>query len=139
MIAGERSFTFVIATVNNIKNIPPEFLRKGRFDDTFYVDLPNDEEREKILHIHINKRRDQDIRYIDIQDIARRMKGFSGADIEGIVKDAIEATFEQDVAELSNAALIDAIEQMHPLSDTMKDEIEEMREDYKKRSFKNAS
>lgn len=135
----KESFTFVIATVNNIKHIPPEFLRKGRFDDVFYVDLPNTEERETILRIHINKRRAQDLRNINVKDIARRMDGYSGADIEGIVKDAIEATFEQDVAELSNAALIDAIEQMHPLSDTMKDEIEEMREDYKKRSFKNAS
>ena len=135
----KESFTFVIATVNNIKNIPPEFLRKGRFDDVFYVDLPNDEEREKILRIHINKRRAQDLRYIDIQDIAWRMEGYSGADIEGVVKDAIEATFEQDVMTLSDTALIDAIEQMHPLSETMKDEIEEMREDYKKRNFKNAS
>ena len=67
------------------------------------------------------------------------MDGYSGADIEGIVKDAIEATFEQDVGELSNEALSDAIEQTHPLSETMKDEIEEMRKDYEKRSFKNAS
>ena len=122
-----------------IYTCPPEFLRKGRFDDVFYVDLPNDEEREKILRIHIKKRRAQDLRYIDIHDIAWRMEGYSGADIEGVVKDAIEATFEQDVSILSDTALIDAIEQMHPLSETMKDEIEEMRKDYKKRNFKNAS
>lgn len=135
----KESFSFVIATVNNIKNIPPEFLRKGRFDEVFYVDLPDEQEREEILRIHINKRRPNDLKYIDIEKIAQKMDGFSGADIEGIVKDAIEATFEQDVSELSDEALIDAIEQTHPLSETMKDEIEEMRKDYEKRSFKNAS
>ena len=135
----KESFTFVIATVNNVKNIPPEFLRKGRFDEVFYVDLPDEREREEILRIHINKRRPNDLKYIDIEKIAQKMDGFSGADIEGIVKDAIEATFEQDVTELSNEALIDAIEQTHPLSETMKDEIEEMRKDYEKRNFKNAS
>lgn len=135
----KESFTFVIATVNNVKNIPPEFLRKGRFDEVFYVDLPDEREREEILRIHINKRRPSDLKYIDIEKIAQKMDGYSGADIEGIVKDAIEATFEQDVGELSNEALSDAIEQTHPLSETMKVEIEEMRKDYEKRSFKNAS
>ncbi len=135
----KKSLSFVIATVNNISKIPPELLRKGRFDDVFYVDLPNDHEREEILRIHIQKRRPSDLGYIDITNLARQMKGYSGADIEGIVKDAIEATFYQDVSTLSDEAIQDAMGNTHPLSETMKEEIDDMRQDYEKRSFKNAS
>ena len=135
----KKSLAFVIATLNTIKNIPPEFLRRGRFDEIFYVDLPTEYERAEILRIHINKRRPQDLRRINLQKIARRTDGFSGADLEGAVKDAVEETFNQGLNSLTDEALIDAINQMHPLSETMADEIKEMREDYAKRSFKNAS
>lgn len=135
----KESLTFVIATVNNIGSIPAEFLRKGRFDDVFYVDLPNEREREEILRIHVNKRRPGDLNHINIPRFAKEMNGYSGADIEGIVKDAVEATFDQDVSELSDLAIEDAMQNTHPLSETMKEEIEAMRKDYERRSFKPAS
>lgn len=135
----KKSLTFVIATLNTIKNIPPEFLRRGRFDEIFYVDLPDEYEREEILRIHISRRRPQDLSRINLQKIARRTEGFSGADLEGAVKDAVEETFNQGLNSLTDEALIDAINQTHPLSETMADEIKDMREDYAKRSFKNAS
>lgn len=135
----KKSLTFVIATLNTIKNIPPEFLRRGRFDEIFYVDLPTEEERTEILRIHIERRRPRDLPRIDLQEIAQMTDGFSGADLEGVVKDAVEETFNQGLNFLTDAALIDAVDQTHPLSETMKDEIAEMREDYAKRSFKNAS
>lgn len=135
----KKSLTFVIATLNTIKNIPPEFLRRGRFDEIFYVDLPDEYEREEILRIHISRRRPQDLSKINLQRIARRTEGFSGADLEGAVKDAVEETFNQGLNSLTDDALIDAINQTHPLSETMADEIKDMREDYAKSSFKNAS
>lgn len=135
----KKSLTFVIATLNTIKNIPPEFLRRGRFDEIFYVDLPNEDERTEILRIHIERRRPQDLAHIDLQKISRRTDGFSGADLEGVVKDAVEETFNQGLNHLTDDALIDAVAQTHPLSETMRDEIAEMREDYAKRSFKTAS
>ena len=135
----KKSLTFVIATLNTIKNIPPEFMRRGRFDEVFYVDLPSEVERTEILRIHIQRRRPKDLPRIDLQRIAQMTNDFSGADLEGVVKDAVEETFNQGLNFLTDDALIDAVNQTHPLSETMHDEIAEMRDDYAKRSFKNAS
>ena len=135
----KKSLSFVIATLNTIKNIPPEFLRRGRFDEIFYVDLPTEVERTEILRIHIQRRRPYDLSRIDLRRIAQMTDGFSGADLEGVVKDAVEETFNQGLNFLTDDALIDAVNQTHPLSETMRAEIDEMRDDYSKRSFKNAS
>lgn len=135
----KKSLSFVIATLNTIKNIPPEFLRRGRFDEIFYVDLPTENERTEILRIHIQRRRPKDLSRIDLRRIAQMTDGFSGADLEGVVKDAVEETFNQGLNFLTDDALIDAVNQTHPLSETMRTEIDEMRDDYAKRSFKNAS
>lgn len=86
---------FVVATANNISKLPPELLRKGRFDEIFSVSFPNDDERRKIFEIHIKKRRSEDFQDIDISELVRITKGryFSGADIESIVKETIETAF----------------------------------------------
>ncbi|MBQ9479056.1 MAG: AAA family ATPase, partial [Selenomonadaceae bacterium] len=73
------SLAFVVATANNISILPPELLRKGRFDEIFYVDLPNEQERSKIFEIHINKRRPNDFANIDIKALVEKTKGYSGA------------------------------------------------------------
>lgn len=135
----KNSLVFVIATVNDISGIPPELLRKGRFDELFYVDLPNEDERKTILSIHIRKRRPQDLDHLDIDALARDMEGFSGADIEGVVKDALEECFYQKLDRLEERALSDAMTLAHPLKETMSEEIDAMLEEYKKRQFKNAS
>ena len=72
--------------------LPPELLRKGRFDEIFYVDFPNQSERAEILEVHLRKRKKDGSR-IDVQQLARKTDGFSGADLEGIVKDAVEQAF----------------------------------------------
>lgn len=135
----KNSLSFVIATVNNISSIPAELLRKGRFDELFYVDLPNAIEREDILRIHIEKRYSKDLKEIDLESIAQDMDGYSGADIEGVVKDALEECYCRNKCNLCEDALRDAMSQSHPLEEIMKDEIEEMRTGYEKRRFKNAS
>ena len=92
----KESPVFVVATANNIMNLPPELMRKGRFDEIFFVGLPNRTERRKIFEIHINKRRKNDMQYVDINKLVDLTEGYSGADIEGVVKDAIEDVFASD-------------------------------------------
>jgi len=130
---------FVVATANDIAKLPPELMRKGRFDEIFYVGLPVDEEREKIFRIHIGKRRADDLKKIRLSDLVIKTKGFSGADIEGVVKDAVEKAFVEGKDAVETQDLLDAIQNTHSLSEIMKDAIEKMAEEYKKRKFKNAS
>ena len=131
--------TFVVATANNITKLPPELLRKGRFDEIFYVGLPNAEERRRIFQIHLNKRRPQDLENINISELVNETDGFSGADIEGVVKDAIENAFADDKMSVQTKDIMNSIQETHPLSEIMEDELEKMEEEYENRKFKNAS
>lgn len=131
--------TFVVATANDITQLPPELLRKGRFDEIFYVGLPNDKEREKILKIHIGKRRPQDLKNIKVEDLVDETEGFSGADIEGVIKDAIESAFANDKAKVETKDILNAIKDTHSLSEIMKDALDKMKKEYESRKFKNAS
>lgn len=132
---------FVIATANNITKLPPELLRKGRFDEIFYVALPNLEERKKIFTIHIQKRSNgrNDLQKIDLQKLVDKTSGYSGADIEGVVKEAVEHAFVEDKPGLTTEYLLKAIENTHSLSEIMKDELDKMAKIYKDRKFKSAS
>ena len=131
--------TFVVATANDITQLPPELLRKGRFDEIFYVGLPNAEEREKIFQIHIKKRRPQDLRHIIIRDLVEKTDGFSGADIEGVVKDAVESAFADDKSSIQTLDILEAIKNTHSLSEIMKDALEKMSKEDETRKFKSAS
>lgn len=130
---------FVVATANNITKLPPELLRKGRFDEIFYVGLPNAEEREKIFQIHISKRRKQDLNNINVKALVDKTNGFSGADIEGVVKDAVEAAFADDKDGVKTEDLLEAVKNTNSLSEIMADSLKKMEEEYKSRKFKNAS
>lgn len=133
------SLTFVVATANDITKLPPELLRKGRFDEIFYVGLPDRAERETIFKIHIAKRRPTDLNSIDISKLVDKTEGFSGADIEGVVKDAIESAFSDDKASIQTSDILEAIKNTHSLSEIMKDALEKMKQEYETRKFKNAS
>ena len=133
------SLAFVVATANNISHLPPELMRKGRFDEIFYVDFPNQSEREKIISLHIGKRRSADLAKIDVAALARKMKGYCGADIESVVRDGIEAAFVAGKDHVTTEDLQAAIGRTHPISETMKDAIEEMDKTYKSKKFTNAS
>ena len=135
----KKSATFVVATANKIAQLPPEFLRKGRFDEIFYVDLPNKEERRKIFEIHLKKRRKADALKIDIERLADNTDGYSGADIESVVSESVENAFVMGSGGLTTEDVLNCIKDTHPLSETMKDELEEMSKEYKKRNFKKAS
>ena len=135
----KESLAFVVATANNIAKLPPELLRKGRFDEIFYVSLPNAKERRKIFEIHIGKRRKTDLQAIDLQKLVEKTNGYSGADIEGVVRDGIEEAFTSDRKSLTTADIVKAIEATHSLSEIMKDSLDQMSKLYKERKFKNAS
>ena len=133
------SLAFVLATANKIDSLPPELLRKGRFDETFYVDLPNLNERKKILEIHIKKRRKADINKISIDAIANKTEGYCGADLEGIVREAVESAFVKKKSALTTADILEAVENTHSLSEIMKDSIDDMKKIYEKLKLKSAS
>ena len=131
--------TFVLATANNITNLPPELLRKGRFDEIFYVGLPNSEERRKIFEVHIRKRRPGDLKNIDISGLVNKTDGYSGADIEGVVREGIENAFCNDRAALTTEDIMNAVSGTVSLSEIMKDDLKKMSEEYQKRRLKSAS
>lgn len=135
----KESPTFVVATANDILSLPPELMRKGRFDDIFFVGLPNQSEREKIIQIHIKKRRPQDLKNINIPVLAEKTKNFSGADIEGVIKDAVENAFADNKPFIQTNDILKAIENTHCLYEIMKNSIDKMDAIYKERKFKNAS
>lgn len=133
------SLAFVVATANDITKMPPELLRKGRFDEVFYIGMPNHKERENIFRIHILKRRPQDLKYIDLLELADKTNGFSGADIEGVVRDAVESAFISKAESLSTELLLQIIKKTNSLSEMMSDSIKDMEELYKNNKLKNAS
>ncbi len=133
------SAAFVVATANDITKLPPELLRKGRFDEIFYVPLPNEEERRKIFEIHLNKRRKKDINGIDIDRLVSETEGYSGADIEGVVSESVESVFVKGSGKLTTEDILECIHNTHSLSEIMKEPLEEMAKLYEDRKFKKAS
>ncbi|MEG3978928.1 AAA family ATPase, partial [Microcoleus sp. herbarium8] len=108
---------FVMATANRIERLPGEFLRKGRFDELFFVDLPTKEERQDIFNIHLSKRR-RDISRFDLEQLSNVSEGFSGAEIEQGLVAAMYEAFAQD-REFTQLDIIAAIKSTLPLSKTM--------------------
>ena len=98
---------FVIATANDLSSLPPELLRKGRFDEIFYVDFPTAKERHAILSVHLRKRGKAVTAALD--ELMGETSGFSGADLEGLVKDAIEDAFFDGEAEVDTRRLRAAV------------------------------
>ena len=119
---------FVVATANNISDLPPELLRKGRFDEIFFVDLPTKEERANIFKIHLAKYGQNSI--TDFEYFADKSKFFNGAEIEESVKEAMFLSYIEnpDNQQISLKHLEKAIEQVVPLSQTMKKKIDGLRE-----------
>ena len=152
------SAVYVVATANDITSIPPEFLRKGRFDEIFSVGLPNYAERRRIFEIHLEKRHQDWHRLkIDIDELVRMTSGrngvpeFSGADIESIVKSAVEKAFvrrqlarvnkrpDWNSISVTQDDLRDSIKQTIPIRKTMSEKIESLDKSIKKFQIISAS
>lgn len=116
---------FVVATANDISQLPPELLRKGRFDEIFFVDLPEYEERKDIFRIHISKRK-RDPEKFDLDSFATASAGFSGAEIEQVVVAALYTAFAAG-RELIDNDILECIRTTVPISVTMSEEIAELR------------
>lgn len=122
----KKSPVFVMATANRVERLPGEFLRKGRFDEIFFVDLPNAEERQEIFKIHLAKRR-REIDRFDLEQLAKVSDGFSGAEIEQALIAAMYEAFAQD-REFSQLDIIAAIKATLPLSRTMSEQVTALRD-----------
>jgi SpoVK/Ycf46/Vps4 family AAA+-type ATPase len=117
---------FIVATANRIADLPPELLRKGRFDEIFFIDLPSRRERAEIFTIHLS-RRGRAPEAFDVDELAARADGFSGAEIEQAVIAALYHAFEGRT-ELTQGHLVAALGETRPLSATMREEIGRLRE-----------
>ncbi|MFO0578793.1 MAG: AAA family ATPase [Polyangia bacterium] len=120
---------FVIATANDVRSLPPELLRKGRFDEIFFVDLPTQEERAEILKIHL-KKKGRSIQHLDIARMMEATPDFSGSEIETVVVSALYEAFDTDPhsRDLSTDQLLHAAKEIVPLAVTMQEKIADMRE-----------
>lgn len=119
---------FVVATANNINLLPPELLRKGRFDEIFFVDLPTAQERQNIFSIHL-KKKGQDPSKYPLGILGKKTEGFNGAEIEECIKEAMFAAYvdNPDNPVLNASYIMDAISETVPLSTTMKEQIAALR------------
>ncbi|HML75256.1 MAG TPA: AAA family ATPase [Anaerohalosphaeraceae bacterium] len=117
---------FVVATANDVTSLPPELLRKGRFDEIFFVDLPTSQERKEIFNVHLSKRHFKTSEF-DLEKLAAAAGGYSGAEIEQVVISAMFDVFYEK-QNLSTQMLYDSIIETVPLSKTMGEDIERLRE-----------
>ena len=130
---------FVVATANDITAFPPEFLRKGRFDEVFFIDFPNEEERERIFEIHLEKR-GKFTDDIDINKLAKATEGYCGADIEEVVKNTVENIFVlEEEKEITTQDFLDSIKNIDSLSNILADKIESLKKSYDRFKIKSAS
>ena len=124
-MAERKSRVFLVATANDIEVLPPELLRKGRFDEIFFVDLPDPEVRETIFRIHLNQR-EQDAERFDMDSLRDASEGFSGAEIEQAVVAALYASHASDEP-LSTAHLLNEVNRTRPLSVLMAEKMAQLR------------
>ncbi|GHV65175.1 hypothetical protein AGMMS49587_18990 [Spirochaetia bacterium] len=134
----KESSVYVVATSNDISILPPEFLRKGRFDELFLVELPDPEERRKIFEIHLEKR-GKLTNEVDVIQLLKDTDGYSGADIEAVVKETVEAAFISADRTVTTEKLLKTIKVAKSISETLKEKIDDLKKKYEKYDFKNAN
>ncbi|HYC52632.1 MAG TPA: AAA family ATPase [Gemmatimonadaceae bacterium] len=120
-----RGDVFVVATSNDVSRLPPEFIRKGRFDEVFFVDLPQPKVREGIFDIHLARRKQHSSKF-DLPTLAGATEGFSGAEIEESVVSALFSAFSAK-SPLSTELLLQEIQNTRPLAMTMVEKVSELR------------
>ncbi len=124
-MAERESRVFMVATANDIEALPPELLRKGRFDEIFFVDLPSDDVREEIFRIHLELR-EQDAESFDLVELGKASSGFSGAEIEQAVVASVYASFARK-EDLTDVHILAELAQTKPLSVLMAEKIHGLR------------
>jgi SpoVK/Ycf46/Vps4 family AAA+-type ATPase len=117
----------LFATANDISSLPPELIRKGRFDEIFFVDLPLDEERKEIFEIHL-KMRKRDATMFDMDSLVKYSDGFTGAEIEAAIVDAMYVGFDDNKREITTTDILRSLSETVPLSIQMKEQVSNLRE-----------
>ena len=122
-LAEKKSPVFVVATANNIQALPPEMLRKGRFDEIFFVGLPNQEERQAIFSLHLQRLRPNNLKSYEIDRLAYETPDFSGAEIEQTIIEAMHLGFSQN-RDFTTDDVLEAASQIIPLARTAQEQIQ---------------
>ena len=122
-LAEKKSPVFVVATANNIRALPAEMLRKGRFDEIFFVGLPNQIEREEIFEVHLARLRPHNLGNYDIKRLAYESPDFSGAEIEQTIIEAMHIGFSQN-RDFTTDDILEAASQIVPLAKTAQEQIQ---------------
>jgi SpoVK/Ycf46/Vps4 family AAA+-type ATPase len=125
-LSEKKESVFIVATANDVSALPPELLRKGRFDEVFFVDLPDVKARAAIFNLHL-QRREQDTSLIDVHSLAEQCEGFSGAEIEQLVVSALYHTYQKSDS-VTTELLFQLIQDTEPLSVLMSEKIDALRE-----------
>ncbi|NJL65624.1 MAG: AAA family ATPase [Methylacidiphilales bacterium] len=124
-LAEKTSPVFVVATANDIQALPPEMLRKGRFDEIFFVGLPSQEERKAIFDVHISRLRSHNFKNYDIHRLAYETPDFSGAEIEQTLIEAMHIGFSQN-RDFTTDDILEAASQIIPLARTAQEQIQQL-------------
>jgi SpoVK/Ycf46/Vps4 family AAA+-type ATPase len=122
-LAEKKSPVFVVATANNIQALPPEMLRKGRFDEIFFVGLPSQEERQAIFELHLSRLRPHNLKSYDLDRLAYETPDFSGAEIEQTLIEAMHIGFSQN-RDFTTDDILEAASQIIPLARTAQEQIQ---------------
>ncbi|MBW4487033.1 MAG: AAA family ATPase [Trichocoleus desertorum ATA4-8-CV12] len=122
-LAEKTSPVFVVATANNVQALPPEMLRKGRFDEIFFVGLPSQEERRAIFAVHLSRLRPHNLKSYDLDRLAYETPDFSGAEIEQTIIEAMHIGFSQN-RDFTTDDILEAASQTVPLAQTAREQIQ---------------
>ena len=125
-MAERRSQVFLVATANQVQELPAELLRKGRFDEIFFVDLPDADTRAHVFELHL-RRRELPAERFDLAALARASDGFSGAEIEQAIVSALY-TAHADGGTVDNALLLEELRHTRPLSVVMREQVQALRQ-----------
>jgi len=126
-MAEKTAPVFIVATANDIDRLPPELLRKGRFDEIFFVGLPSQGERREIFQVHLNRLRPHQIRSYDLDRLAYETPEFSGAEIEQSLIEAMHSAFSEQ-RDFTTEDIIEAVSQMIPLARTAQEQIQKLQD-----------
>ena len=122
-MAEKTSPVFVVATANNILSLPPEMLRRGRFDEIFFVGLPSQGDRQAIFEVHLSRLRPHTLKTYDLTRLAYETPDFSGAEIEQVIVEAMHLGFSQN-RDFTTDDILTAASEMVPLARTAQEQIE---------------
>jgi SpoVK/Ycf46/Vps4 family AAA+-type ATPase len=126
-MSEKTSPVFVVATANNIQTLPPEMLRRGRFDEIFFVGLPSQDERKAIFAVHLSRLRPHNFKAYDLDRLAYETPEFSGAEIEQMIIEAMHIGFSQN-RDFTTEDVLEAASQSIPLARTAQEQIQLLQE-----------